>query len=97
MFSGINVVKRFLKDGEGKAHLFIFKNCVNLIEELKSYWWGDGDLPIKKDDHCLDEMRYYLMTKTSQLPTSKQKKNEIQLDKEKMIKKLKDQRRMFYS
>lgn len=97
MFSGINVVKRFLKDGEGKAHLFIFKNCVNLIEELKSYWWGDGDLPIKKDDHCLDEMRYYLMTKTSQLPTNKQKKNEIQLDKEKMIKKLKDQRRMFYS
>ena len=97
MFSGINVVKRFLKDGEGKAHLFIFKNCVNLIEELKSYWWGDGDLPIKKDDHCLDEIKYYLMTKTSQLHTRKQKKNEIQLDKEKMIKKLKDQRRMFYS
>ena len=96
MFSGINVVKRFLKDGEGKPHLFIFKNCVNLIEEFKSYWWGDGDLPIKKDDHCLDEMRYYLMTKTLPLISCKTKKSEIQLDKEKLIRKLNDRRRRFY-
>lgn len=96
MFSGINVVKRFLKDGDGKAHLYIFKNCVNLISELKSYWWGEGDLPIKKDDHCLDEMRYYLMTKNALSPSIKQKKNEIQLDKEKLIKKLKEQKGKFY-
>ena len=86
MFSGINVVKRFLKDGEGKAHLFIFKTCVNLIKEIKSYWWGEQDLPIKKDDHCLDEMRYYLMS-ISDKPAIIHK-SEIQKDKERLIKKL---------
>lgn len=88
MFSGINTVKRYLKDGEGKAHLFIFKNCTNLIREIKSYWWGDNDLPIKRDDHCLDEMRYYLMDKQLTLRI-KDKKNEIQKDKERLIKQLK--------
>lgn len=85
MFSGINTVKRYLKDGEGKPHLFIFKNCTNLIREIKSYWWGDNDLPIKRDDHCLDEMRYYLMDKSLKLRI-KDKKNEIQKDKERLIK-----------
>lgn len=88
MFSGINVVKRYLKDGEGKAHLFIFKNCVNLIKEIKSYWWRDNDLPIKKDDHCLDEMRYYLMSITDREKIKKEK-SLVQKDKEKLIKKLK--------
>lgn len=92
MFSGINTVKRYFKDGEGKAHIFIFKNCVNLIRELKSYWWGDNDLPIKKDDHCLDEMRYYLMDKQLSRRITK-KKNEIQLDKERLIRKLKNNMR----
>ena len=88
MFSGINTVKRYLKDGEGKPHLFIFRNCTNLIREIKSYWWGDNDLPIKRDDHCLDEMRYYLMDKqlTHRI---KDKKNEIQKDKQRLIKQLK--------
>ncbi len=87
MFSGINTVKRYLKDGEGKAHLFIFRNCVNLIREIKSYWWGDNDLPVKRDDHCLDEMRYYLMDKSFKMRI-KDKKNEIQKDKERLIKQL---------
>lgn len=94
MFSGINRVKRFLKDGEGKPHLFIFKNCVNLISEIKSYWWGDSDLPIKKDDHCLDEMRYYLMS----LNTNEkfiEKKTLIQKNKEKMIKKLNESKKIY--
>lgn len=88
MFSGINVVKRYLKDGEGKPHLFIFKNCVNLISEIKSYWWGDNDLPIKKDDHCLDEMRYYLMSICDR-PKIDTKKSKIERDKERLIKRLK--------
>lgn len=87
LFSGISVVKSYLKTADGKSRLFIFKNCVNLIREIKSYWWGDDDVPIKKDDHCLDELRYYLMTK----PINKEKtyKTEIQKDKEKMARKLK--------
>ncbi len=92
MFSGINKVKRYLRDGEGKPHLFIFRNCKNLIEELKSYWWGDYDLPIKKDDHCLDEMRYYIMSLTN-VEIKKQSKSPIQKDKERLIRKLKNSRR----
>lgn len=88
MFSGINKVKSYLKDGEGKAHLFIFKNCVNLIEEIKGYWWGDEDVPIKKDDHCLDEMRYYIMN-INKPPIRKSEKSQIQKDKERLSRKLK--------
>ncbi|HBJ98010.1 MAG TPA: hypothetical protein DDY82_02955 [Clostridiales bacterium] len=84
MFSGINRVKRYLKNKK----LFIFKNCVNLIRELKSYWWGVGDLPKKYDDHCLDEMRYYLMSKPENSAPEGQK-SVIQIDKERRIKKMK--------
>lgn len=84
MFSGINRVKRYLKNKK----IFIFKNCVNLIRELKSYRWGDGDLPKKNDDHCLDEMRYYLMSKPENSAPETQK-SVIQIDKERRIKRMK--------
>ena len=87
LFTGINIVKRYLCDANGKSHLFIFKNCVNLIREIKSYWWGEEDSPIKKDDHCLDEMRYYLVSLT-QDKTLNAKKTILQKDKEKLLKKL---------
>ena len=63
LFSGISLVKSYLKNAGNTSRLFIFKNCVNMIREFKSYFWGDGDSPIKKDDHALDELRYYLMTR----------------------------------
>ena len=37
LFSGISRVKSYICDGEGRRKLFIFKNCVNLIRELKTY------------------------------------------------------------
>ena len=87
LFSGISVVKRYLKDAEGKAHLFIFKNCVNLIREIKAYSWGEGDRPVKTDDHCLDEMRYYLMSlpSTSAIGSFGNKKSLVQKDKENLL------------
>lgn len=96
MFSGISVVKSFLKSAEGKTRLFIFKNCVNLIKEFKSYWWGNGDLPIKKDDHALDELRYYLMSKKTKLNKDvKPEKTDIQKDKDRLLRKNRI-RRNFY-
>jgi phage terminase large subunit-like protein len=92
MFSGIQRVKQYLKLNDGKPKLYIFPNCVNLISELKSYRWGDGDTPKKIDDHCLDEMRYYLMTKPENLPP-KQQKSLIQKDKERLIRKLNNERK----
>lgn len=91
LFSGISRVKSYLKDVNGNARLFIFKNCVNLIREIKSYWWGNHDAPIKKDDHSLDELRYYIMSKP-EAKVFKSEKNEIQKDKERLIRKLKNSR-----
>lgn len=88
MFSGISVVKSFLKNADGKTKLFIFRNCQNMIKEFKTYWWGDGDLPIKKDDHALDELRYYLMSIKGELNKNrfeKVQKTDIQKNKEKLL------------
>ena len=87
LFSGISRVKSYLKDAAGKAKLFIFRNCTNLIRELKTYYWAQDDRPQKKDDHCLDELRYYIMSKPT-TAKSNQQKSAIQLDKEKLYKKL---------
>ena len=88
LFSGIARVKSYLNQKNGLPNLYIFKNCVKLISELKGYYWGSGDLPRKADDHGLDEMRYYLMSRPKKSNTL-QEKTFIQKDKEKRIRGLK--------
>ena len=61
LFAGISRVKQYLA-GDGPK-LYIFDSCVNMIREFKSYWWGNGDVPRKKDDHAMDELRYYVMSR----------------------------------
>ena len=73
LFSGIQRVKSLIKNANGESKLFIFKTCVNMIREIKGYFWGNADVPIKKDDHSLDELRYYVMSK----PQSKEIKAEV--------------------
>lgn len=63
LFSGINRVKSYLKPLSGQPKLFIFSNCVNLIREIKGYRWGEGERPVKADDHALDELRYYIASR----------------------------------
>ena len=87
LFSGINRVKSYFKNANGQSKLFIFRNCTNMIREIKGYFWGKGDVPTKKDDHCLDELRYYIMSR----PENNIKDNDkstIQKDREKMYRKL---------
>ena len=88
LFSGINRVKSCFKNSLGESKLFIFKNCVNLIREIKSYFWGGADVPIKKDDHSLDELRYYIMSRPEN-KKSETKKTEIELHKEKLYRNIK--------
>jgi len=88
LFSGISQVKSYLKNSQGVSRLFIFKNCTNMIREFKSYFWGDGDTPKKIDDHCLDELRYYIMSKPIS-PKPEVNKSKLIKYKEKLIKKLK--------
>ena len=63
LLPGIQRVKSYIKNASGESKLFIFRNCTNLIREIKGYFWGKGDNPVKDDDHCLDELRYYIMSK----------------------------------
>jgi len=92
LFSGIQRVKQYLNKETGRKKLFIFKNCVNLIRELKSYWWKDGDTPKKYDDHLLDALRYYLMRKPYNVKKPDEK-TVIQKDKERLIRKLNNAKR----
>ncbi len=89
LFSGINRVKSYFKNARGERKLFIFKTCVNMIREIKGYYWGNHDAPIKRDDHSLDELRYYIMSR----PENRQKeevktKSVIKQNKDKLIRQL---------
>ena len=92
MFSGIQRVKQYLKVNDNKPKLYIFPSCVNLIRELKTYRWGTGENPKKVDDHALDELRYYVMTKPDNAQPKKPK-TEIQKDKERLIRKIMNERK----
>ena len=63
VFAGICRVKEYLKQGNGVPDLYIFDNCKAMIEEFSSYFWADGDSPVKRDDHCMDELRYFVMSR----------------------------------
>lgn len=89
LFSGIQRVKSYIKNANGKSKLFIFKTCANMIREIKGYFWGNADVPIKKDDHSMDELRYYIMSKP-QAKEFKHEKSVIEKDKEKKFLKLKN-------
>ena len=83
LYSGIQRIKSlFSKD---PPEIFIFRNCVNLIRELKSYWWGEGDRPRKVDDHALDELRYFVMSRPAPALPAPPEKSVIQRDKEQLV------------
>lgn len=63
LFAGISRVRTFLKDANGNAKLFIFSSCVNMIREIKGYYFGNNDVPLKRDDHAMDDLRYYIMSR----------------------------------
>ena len=86
LFSGINRVKSYIKNSLGQRKLFIFRNCINMIREIKGYFWSQSDAPIKKDDHSMDELRYYIMSRPENKECNKPKKSMIRENKEKLIK-----------
>ena len=56
-----------------------------MIRELKGYWWGDGDRPRKVNDHALDELRYFVMTRPAPSYPALPEKTVIQKDKESLF------------
>lgn len=91
VFSGIQRVKSYLKNSNGETKLFIFRTCPNMIREIKSYRWGKGESPVKTDDHSMDELRYYIMSR----PENKKPKEElsfVEKEKERLIRNLRFRR-----
>ena len=55
---GIRLVSSLLKAGK----LGFCENCVDTIREFGLYRWsGDGDVPVKENDHAMDDVRYFCM------------------------------------
>ncbi len=74
-FAGIQRVKEYLHPREGldgikRPKLFVFADCVNMIREFKTYRWAANgrDEPCKENDHAMDELRYYLMSRPRSHP-----------------------------
>lgn len=91
LWSGIARLKSLFL--QRPPRIFIFKSCTNLIREIKSYRYGDGDRPKKTDDHALDELRYYVMSKP--MPPAQKKTSEsiIARDKKRLYRELTRKRR----
>ncbi|MBO4823514.1 MAG: terminase family protein [Clostridia bacterium] len=58
---GLLEMKAQFGNAAGKRNLFVWKNCVHLIDELHGYYWGDGEQPQKVNDHTIDALRYIVM------------------------------------
>ena len=91
VFSGICRVKEYLKRGNGRADIYIFDTCRNMIEEFLTYSWGSGDSPKKVDDHCMDELRYYIMSRPR--TPEREERSPIAQDMARRIRQLKNSRR----
>lgn len=88
VFSGVQQVKSFLNRKNGMPDLYIFANCTEMIREFKSYFWGENDSPIKRDDHAMDELRYFLMSRPRAAERLKSGVSEITRDKDRLIRRL---------
>lgn len=90
VFAGICRVKQLLKGADG-GRLYVFASCENFIREMKGYRWSDGDSPVKKDDHAMDELRYYVMSRTH-YEKPRAEKSEIRIDKQRLLRRIKGRR-----
>ena len=61
MLDGIRLTGTAIKSGKIKFH----ESCTKTFEEFGLYSW-DADAPedkvIKENDHCMDEIRYFVST-----------------------------------
>lgn len=107
-WAGIQTVKQYLelrptydeaRFPNGKPKLFIFNCCTAMIKEIKAYRWkenanGNREEPIKKNDHAMDELRYYLMSRPeAHIPSRRELQNPVKNHKKKLMKRLKKERR----
>ena len=87
LFDGISKVKEYLKHDNNLPNIYIFNTCKHLIRELKGYMWGENEIPIKKDDHALDELRYFVMSLPNERKQTQSELSVIQKDKRRLQRK----------
>lgn len=65
VLDGITAVQAALKvQGDGLPRLTIDPSCINTINEFESYVWKpQKDEPVKENDHALDALRYYVVSR----------------------------------
>lgn len=59
VLSGIRRCSDALRDGK----LMFSENCTDILREFSLYRWDEsrsGDVPIKENDHAMDDMRYFV-------------------------------------
>lgn len=81
---------------DGKPALFIFSCCPMMIREMKQYRWradGETEEPVKKDDHAMDELRYYLMHRGDPTTSEGVREGPILAHKKKLARRLMESRR----
>ena len=70
--SGIDLVRSFFKNAEGKARLFISDKCTNVINDFENYRYPDKrenqrlkEEPLKDGhhDHSMDAIRYFFINR----------------------------------
>lgn len=79
--AGIIKVARYLKVSEqGRPNYVVSSDCKNLIREFSRYRWKTfankrlneqsnvQEAPVKKDDHALDSLRYFIMSRPDLIP-----------------------------
>lgn len=93
LWAGIQRVKQYLQIKDGKARLYVFKSCPNMIREFKGYRYGGEGWPIKRDDHAMDDLRYFIMSFTDNSPSAAAPKTEIQRDMERLVRRIKAKQR----
>jgi len=84
VLTGISRVKEYLQPSSPRK-IGIFPCCRNMIREFKTYRWAAGDAPVKKDDHALDELRYFVCS-LREGAREREAKTAVQRDKERLIK-----------
>lgn len=92
VWAGIQKVKQYLGDVPGRSKLYIFSECTELIREFKLYRYGEGDNPIKRDDHCLDELRYFVASRPVPARVQGVSDNLVQQDIERLLRRRKRRR-----
>ncbi len=75
ILEGIESVKAALKPALGNPKIYINHTCVDFLREIKSYRTdkskADKGKPIDKDNHTMDETRYFVRWKVAQIKQEK--------------------------